>query len=79
MTAYRIDPEPYRDANRAARLEKAVAGVGLKADWTGSGDAIKALYREKAKHRHSDHDGDDTLMAELNVAYDEAKRELGVK
>ena len=46
----------------------------VKPDWSGD---IKSLYREKAKQRHSDAGGDDTLMAELNVAYDEAKLELG--
>jgi hypothetical protein len=35
------------------------------------------LYREKARHRHPDAGGADTLMAELNVAYEEAQRELG--
>jgi hypothetical protein len=48
---------------------------GVKPDWTGD---IAALYREKAKHRHPDQGGDDTLMAELNIAYAEAKAELGL-
>jgi hypothetical protein len=43
-------------------------------EWTGD---IKALYREKARERHSDIGGNDTLMAELNVAYAEARQELG--
>jgi hypothetical protein len=47
---------------------------GIKADWTGD---IASLYREKAKQRHSDHGGSDVLMAELNVAYQEARQELG--
>lgn len=46
---------------------------GVKPDWRGD---IRELYREKAKNRHPDSGGSDTLMAELNVAYDEAKREL---
>lgn len=46
---------------------------GVKPDWLGD---ITALYREKAKNRHPDSGGSDTLMAELNVAYAEAKREL---
>lgn len=46
---------------------------GVKPDWRGD---ITALYREKARNRHPDAGGSDTLMAELNVAYDEAKREL---
>lgn len=46
---------------------------GVKPDWRGD---ITSLYREKAKNRHPDSGGSDTLMAELNVAYDEAKREL---
>ena len=48
---------------------------GVKPDWSGD---LKSLYREKAKLRHSDHGGDDSLMAELNVAYQEAQRELGL-
>lgn len=47
---------------------------GVQSDWCGD---IKELFREKAKLRHSDVGGDDQLMAELNIAYDEAKRELG--
>ena len=48
---------------------------GVKPDWTGD---IGALYSEKARNRHPDAGGADTLMAELNVAYAEAKRELGI-
>lgn len=33
-------------------------------------------FKEKAMNRHPDQGGADTLMAELNVAYEEAKREL---
>ncbi|MGO8921400.1 MAG: J domain-containing protein [Xanthobacteraceae bacterium] len=47
---------------------------GVKPEWRGD---IAALYREKARHRHPDVGGADTLMAELNDAYAEAKRELG--
>jgi hypothetical protein len=46
---------------------------GIKPDWTGD---ISALYREKARIRHPDAGGSDALMAELNVAYAEARREL---
>lgn len=48
---------------------------GVKPDWTGN---ITDLYREKARNRHPDAGGSDTLMAELNVAYAEAKREMGI-
>lgn len=48
---------------------------GVKPDWRGD---ITALYREKAKNRHPDSGGSDNLMAELNVAYAEAKRELAL-
>jgi hypothetical protein len=48
---------------------------GIKGDRRSD---IGALYREKAKQRHSDHGGSDTLMAELNVAYQDARRELGL-
>jgi hypothetical protein len=47
---------------------------GVKADWRGD---ITGLFREKAKQRHSDHGGSDALMAELNVAYESARAELG--
>ena len=48
---------------------------GIKPDWHGD---ITALYREKARNRHPDAGGAHTLMAELNNAYEDAKRELGV-
>lgn len=48
---------------------------GIKPDWRGD---ITTLYREKAKLRHPDSGGSDTQMAELNVAYEEARRDLGV-
>ena len=48
---------------------------GIKPHWRGD---IATLYREKARHRHPDVGGDHTLMAELNNAYEDAKRELGV-
>jgi hypothetical protein len=47
---------------------------GIKPDWSGT---ITELYREKARNRHPDAGGSDSLMAELNVAYAEARRELG--
>jgi hypothetical protein len=47
---------------------------GIKPDWTGN---ISELYRAKARTRHPDAGGNDKLMAELNVALEEARRELG--
>jgi len=47
---------------------------GIKPNWTGN---ITELYRAKARTRHPDAGGSDTLMAELNIAYEEARRELG--
>ena len=47
---------------------------GVKPEWHGD---IAQLYREKARHRHPDAGGSDTLMAELNVAFEEAKNEMG--
>jgi len=47
---------------------------GVKPDWQGD---VTALFREKARERHPDAGGSDTLMAELNVAYEEARQELG--
>ena len=49
---------------------------GIKPDWQGD---LKALFREKARERHSDIGGSDTLMAELNVAYKEGCTELGLR
>lgn len=46
---------------------------GVTPDWRGD---IVALYREKARNRHPDAGGSDQLMAELNIAYAEAKRDL---
>lgn len=46
---------------------------GVPSDWRGD---IVAKYREKARERHPDAGGNDTLMAELNVAYEEARKEF---
>ena len=46
---------------------------GVRLDWRGD---LPSLFREKAKQRHPDSGGSDTLMAELNVAYEEARREF---
>ena len=46
---------------------------GVEPSWSGD---LAALYREKARNRHPDAGGSDQLMAELNVAYAEAKKEL---
>jgi hypothetical protein len=47
---------------------------GIKPDWAGD---ITGLYREKARTRHPDAGGSDAVMAESNVAYEEARLELG--
>jgi hypothetical protein len=47
---------------------------GVAKDWRGD---VTALFRQKARERHPDSGGSDTLMAELNVAFGEAKAELG--
>jgi hypothetical protein len=49
--------------------------LGVKPDWTGD---LTGLYHEKARTRHPDAGGSDTLMAELNVAYAEGRQELGL-
>jgi len=48
---------------------------GIKTDWNGD---LTNLYHEKARTRHPDAGGSDTLMAELNVAYAEGRQELGL-
>jgi hypothetical protein len=60
-------------APSAKKHWREVFGVGP--DWSGD---ITALFRAKAKTRHPDAGGSDALMAELNVAYQEARRDLGM-
>jgi hypothetical protein len=43
---------------------------------TPSPEQLKQRYRELASARHPDKGGSDIAMAELNVAYDEAKQEI---
>lgn len=50
---------------------------GQPAEWWASPETLLATFRAKAKARHPDAGGSDTLMAELNVAYADAKAELG--
>lgn len=38
---------------------------------------LEAIYRRLARERHPDNGGSDSMMAELNRARDEARRELG--
>jgi hypothetical protein len=52
---------------------------GLTPDWRGSISQVTALFRAKAKDRHPDAGGSDTLMAELNIALREARDELEAK
>jgi hypothetical protein len=51
---------------------------GKPPDWTGTRAEIDRTYREKARLCHPDAGGSNTIMAELNVAYEEACHELGV-
>ena len=48
---------------------------GIKTDWNGD---LTGLYREKARTRHPDAGGSNAQMAELNVAYEEGRQELGL-
>jgi hypothetical protein len=50
--------------------------IGVNADWRGSITDLRALFRTKARQQHPDMGGSDALMAELNAAFAEAKREL---
>lgn len=50
---------------------------GLKPELKVTLAEIVSLYRQRATRLHPDQGGNDTLMAELNVAYVEAKKELG--
>jgi hypothetical protein len=50
---------------------------GLKpGDTPASQEDLTLMFKERAKRRHPDNGGSDTLMAELNVAFREAKEEL---
>jgi hypothetical protein len=49
--------------------------LGVQPDWSGD---LTGLYHEKARTRHPDKGGSDTLMAELNCAYAEGRQELGL-
>lgn len=51
---------------------------GIKPETMITPGGLAELYRRMARFRHPDNGGADSLMAELNVAYDEAKRELGI-
>ena len=70
----------YQD-QRAIRLFARIFAIRASARCKPNGPVTLAtvteLYREKARLRHPDAGGSDTLMAELNVAYEEACRELG--
>jgi len=60
--------------NQVARPWRSVFGVGVL--WTGD---IHQRFREKAKVCHPDMvTGSTEKMAELNAAYEDAKRELGL-
>lgn len=47
---------------------------GVAPDWRGD---LKSRYRELCKITHPDAGGADSVMGELNVAYEEARAELG--
>jgi hypothetical protein len=53
---------------------------GFKYDFRPEAAVLRAAYRMKAKYRHPDSNGGNGQpMAELNVAYEEAKQELGIE
>jgi hypothetical protein len=51
---------------------------GLKPGYRFDNIDIAALYRSLAKDLHPDAGGSEEQMSDLNVAYEEAKRELGL-
>lgn len=51
--------------------------MGFPSNQTPNREAIEKRYREQAPHRHPDRGGSEREMAELNVARDEALREIG--
>jgi hypothetical protein len=52
--------------------------LGFRENFSPPEAELRNTYRIMAKHRHPDNGGSDTLMAELNVAFAEAKAELGL-
>ena len=52
--------------------------MGFAEGKTISEDDLRNTYRTMARYRHPDNGGSGTLMAELNVAFAEAKSELGI-
>lgn len=60
------DKRPWRDVLELRRF-----GSSL------SIQAVEAAYRHLARERHPDQGGSDAMMAELNRARDDARRELG--
>lgn len=50
--------------------------LGFKPDDRVDAAKLRSAFLAKAKERHPDNGGDDTLMAELNVAFEEANREI---
>jgi hypothetical protein len=57
-------PKPWREV------------FGIPTHATGSRMWLRARYTDLAKQRHPDADGSEVLMAELNVAYEDAMREI---
>lgn len=51
--------------------------MGFDLAYRPHGDDIKHRYRELASKRHPDKGGSDSAMSELNLARDEAEREIG--
>lgn len=49
----------------------------VPSDWRGYPVELKAEYRKLASQLHPDKGGSDISMAELNVAYEQAKKEFG--
>lgn len=52
------------------------AVFGFPADWSPSRNDLVAEYHRLAHERHPDREGSHDMMAELNAAYDQAKKEI---
>lgn len=70
FTGFTALPPPGATARRTWRQV-----FGLYPNVTPSLDALATLYRKLAAEHHPDRGGSHGLMAELNVAYEEAKKE----
>lgn len=72
FTGFTALPAPGQTVKRTWREV-----FGIQAGAVVSADTVKAIYRRLAAEHHPDRGGSHALMAELNQAYEESRREVG--